>query len=339
MIQQRASQVSSSRGQSLVEMLVGIGILSVVLLALSTMMSSTYFETRALSEKLAALDLERMLIYSLADGAVCRYVLNNPNPVTFDSTALPQTITLPDPAVGVRPALYSSLAPGPAPGPVLAQVDQPTSDLAPTVVVSSIQLQISQGSSGSYRANWLVTFDNTRTARPLKPVSVATVLAVDDVTNPNQATISKCSGTSVGGPSRMPYYKMYYDLGNICASTPAGVTKMISGAWAGGNVNKSYFARPYASVLLEMTVRAPSPTTVTQYVPWVDDQVYFYLNGNLVDSAVGAGTHNRTITWNLPQGDNLIQIVSNDCWWAAGHEGLALYGDFFARHPELEFIP
>lgn len=332
--------IFSSRGQSLIQLLVGVAILSILMLAMSTMLSGIHRESRAINEKLAALDMERAMISSLADGSVCKYVLNTPTPLTFNSGALPQTITLPEPAAGVKPALYSSILAGPTPGPIIAQVDASVSPLAPTMTVSSIQLQIMEGSSGSYKARWLVNFNDVTTSRALKPVSVGTTLSVDDVTNPAQATVSECMGVVMGDttPLLMNYYRMYWDQTNNCRNSPGAFTKSFTGTFPSiGDIFINHQDAIYSSALFEMIVRAPAAVAVTQELRGSDDQIYFWLNGTKIDEDTAPGWKSKTITWNLTAGDNVVQVIANNC--GGGVESVHLVGDFFARYPQLEFVP
>jgi hypothetical protein len=192
---------SNQRGNSLIQVLISIGLMGLLMAAFASMMVNQQTETRALSEKFGALDLQQFLTASLADGSVCAYVMNIPTVLTFDSTTpLPHTITLPDPDLnGQRAALYASILPGPpiAPGPVAAQVGKAPSQVARTLVVKSIQLQITQGSSGGYSGNWLVNFDSTLSVRAIKPVSVSTVITAD-TSIPTAARITGCQSGGIG---------------------------------------------------------------------------------------------------------------------------------------------
>jgi hypothetical protein len=158
------------------------------------MLVSQQTETRALSEKLATLDLEKVLISAMADGSVCKYVLNNPTELTFDSTAaLPQLIILA--STTVNPAkLYSNIVPGtpPTPGSVIVEVGTQASPVANSLIVQSILLEITAGAGNTYTGNWFVKFDPTKTVRPIKPVSILTTLIVDK-TNPSATKIIGCS--------------------------------------------------------------------------------------------------------------------------------------------------
>ena len=186
------------KGQSLVQVLVSIGVMGAMLLSFTDIMSAQVKETRALSQKLAVTDLERLLQNSLADGSVCKYILNMPNALTFDSQKVsettPQTIkpTLP---------IYASIKIGPpvVTGPIIAKPGEPASPNAPSVVIKDIVLSINgapsplpaPGPGVKFKANWEITLDPNGLVRPLRPITISTLL-VADTSNPTAARITKC---------------------------------------------------------------------------------------------------------------------------------------------------
>ena len=87
------SRIDNKSGMTLLEVLVSLGILSVVVAGMTSFMLSSTREVRALTETLAKLDTEKLLIASLADGAACSAELANPaiwtagaQPYTIDTT-------------------------------------------------------------------------------------------------------------------------------------------------------------------------------------------------------------------------------------------------------------
>lgn len=225
--------IQNQRGQSLVQVMISLGIMCLMMTVFATMMVNQLKETRALSEKLAAMDLEKLLIASLADGSVCSYVLGpNPSWQTFDSTLpLPQTITLTNPSPDAA-ALYISILPGPTNGPLAVQVGKPVSAVSSRLTVTSIQLQIASGASGSYLGNWIVNFDPATEVRALKPVFISTKLTVD-TTIPTSAKITGCQSTLAPSPApaQMLTAGMGYDgqTGSIaCASIRKACVYVVS---------------------------------------------------------------------------------------------------------------
>jgi len=230
----------NQRGQSITQVLIAVAIMGVVMAAFTSLIAIQMKESKALAEKLAALDLQQFLTASLADGSVCAYVLNNPTVLTFDSTKpLPQTITLPDPdAKGERATLFASILPGPpaAPGPAVARVGSIASVASNSLIVQSIQLQITQGSAGSYAGNWLVSFDSSKTVRSIRPAAVAVKLTAD-ITTPTSAKITSCqSGSASGNPAGSPcsVTTAQGTWNGVTATEPTGKKCcMVSNNWVG----------------------------------------------------------------------------------------------------------
>ena len=186
-------------GMTLVEVLVAIGIMSIFVAVMTQMQVNQMKEMKALNEKLAVLDFEKLLIGSLADGSTCLHVLNTPTPTTFNSTALPDT---PQVITPTNP-LYARVVNG-VPGPVVARVgDQVAADLN-SVIIRSIQLRIVAGSGSSFTGQWEIDFDQSRMVRPLKAIQISTALTAD-ITNPTAARITSCmgNGSTPSAPTRI----------------------------------------------------------------------------------------------------------------------------------------
>jgi hypothetical protein len=60
-----------------------------------------------------------------------------------------------------------------------------------SLIVKSIRLEILSGAGANYLANWIVSFDATKTVRALKPLVIATTLTVD-AASPSSAKITGC---------------------------------------------------------------------------------------------------------------------------------------------------
>lgn len=177
---------------SLIEVMVSIGIMSIMLVVFTTMMTNQNKEIKAMNEKMAVQESFRLLSASLSSGKACKYALNNPTALTFNSTApFPQTINLSTQAPP-RP-IYSYVNEGPPVvlGPVLANVGSSISPLAPQLTVSQIRLVITGGSGNEYLGNWVIDFAPGTMVRALKPISISTTLNVD-ATVPAAARIVSC---------------------------------------------------------------------------------------------------------------------------------------------------
>src|SRR5262245_58313560 len=102
--------LKNQRGQSLVESLVAVIIVTIAIGAFMTLTHPQQTETKALSEKLASADLQELIGVSLADGTVCNYLVSNPAPLTFDSTTV--SVTNQKTVTPTLP-LYASVQAGP----------------------------------------------------------------------------------------------------------------------------------------------------------------------------------------------------------------------------------
>lgn len=175
--------LNNNKGISLVETLIASGIMVILMFGFTSMVSNQQKELKSVTEILAGIDLQKNLISTLSQGTVCNYVLNNPAPQTFNSNALPYQITPTLP-------IYASVAGG-VPGQVIAQVGQPASVYSNTMIIKSIKLDVVSGSGNTYKANWIVDFDETKSVRPHKPIVVTTIIGVDK-TVPGAAKIVDC---------------------------------------------------------------------------------------------------------------------------------------------------
>lgn len=176
--------------------------MGIVVAAMSSIFTNLNHESKAMSEKLGAMDLEKVLISSL-DGSACLYALTLPTPITFAANApmssgAPQTRQLPSsPANPAR--LYSSYDSATAtPGPILTQVGQLASPYSNSLVVRSIALELTEISGATVKGRWRVDFDGTRLVRPVKPAYVSVTLTAN-ISNPGAATFTSCQGSGGGG--------------------------------------------------------------------------------------------------------------------------------------------
>lgn len=178
--------IRSQSGQSLIQVLVGAGIMGVVMMGAMSMMTHQSRETRALAETLAAMDLQKTLIATIADGNICHHILNNPTQRTFDSTSLSPT----SPQVIRLNRIPISTA---ASAPSVAEVGEKASSYSNSLIVNDIRLNIKEGVGNTYLADWVVDFDSSKTVRQLRPVTVSARLIVDRTT-PIATRIIACQG-------------------------------------------------------------------------------------------------------------------------------------------------
>jgi len=182
-----------TRGFSLIEVLVGVVMMGILAFGMASLLQNQYRETRALTEKLAALDVQNLAVSSMVDGTGCLYALTHPTPLLFDATAVssstPQVLT---PSV----PLYTRVTAG-VPGPVLAQIGSAPSVVSSSLIVSGISLRITGGSGDTFSGQWEIEYDSTKTVRSLKPTTVAMTLKAD-ISTPTAAQIISCHTTAPG---------------------------------------------------------------------------------------------------------------------------------------------
>lgn len=218
----------SQQGQSLIQVMVGAGIMGVLMMAFASMITTQQRETRALTEKLAALNLKSLLSSVLADGSVCVYELNNPTQLTFDSSS---ATTIAAASIDVS-QIHASAG---VTAVLVAQVNtQATSD-SNTLWINpaashGIQLTDFQGSGTNYTANWTINFDSSRLVRPLKPIKIPVKLKADNAT-PTTTIITGCQGSGGSGTVGMNY-QVFNTNGSF--TIPTGISKILVEAWGGG---------------------------------------------------------------------------------------------------------
>lgn len=247
--------LNGERGQSLVQVLISAGIMSVLLAAFATMNVNQSREAAALAQKMGATDLQNAMATALANGQVCNYILNNPAPLTFNSNnvvAGKTEIITPKPQ-----AIYASVKPM---GPIIAEVGKAVSPYAPATKIQSIQLEISgapaspppNGPGAIFKGNWVAKMDQTTLVRVIPDPAVGVQLTVD-TTKPGAAKITACEETgnncwvkdanglyttncgNVGIGTTKPGAKLHVDQGLVVDS--------IDNSW-GGYVGSTYSNDP-----------------------------------------------------------------------------------------------
>lgn len=79
----------SQSGQSLVQVMISMGIVALLASTFATLTSNQQRETSALSERLAAYELKSFLTSILSDGTVCTYEFSQLAGQTFDPALVP----------------------------------------------------------------------------------------------------------------------------------------------------------------------------------------------------------------------------------------------------------
>lgn len=181
-------------GFSLLQMLIAIGLASILVMIMASMMANQHRETRALQERLGGLELQNALVNVMASGDICMFVTNPPSgaKLKFNSTLLPAK----------RPQISVSEIPQmPVAGaPPLVKVGQALTSAGVPLKAKSIDLVILSGSGTKFFGQWQIqfAFEKGALVRSLPPV-VASVALTADVSSPTAATITSCQGSDGDG--------------------------------------------------------------------------------------------------------------------------------------------
>lgn len=125
----------AQRGQSIIEVLITMGIMGVVILGVVSMQTNQNRENRALTEKLAALDFQSLMIRTLSNGAVCAYKISTVASPTFDAALIKPDSS--PPPIDLGSSLPSDASPS---APAIAQVGTTVSSISNSLQVKSIQI-------------------------------------------------------------------------------------------------------------------------------------------------------------------------------------------------------
>lgn len=201
-MKQMLSTISNRSGQSIVQSLIGIGIMGISMAAFVSMLSSQHTQIQLLQQRLAIADFQVQLTRTFSAPGLCKTILANPaSQVGF--VAPNGVLTSANP--GTQALSMQSLLSGASPSsPVVASAGSPISPINPSVVVSQtnpFQLTNIVGSSsggfGSYTATFQVNFDQSRLVQALKPAS--TLLTLYTTSAGANQTVVGCNSVSETG--------------------------------------------------------------------------------------------------------------------------------------------
>ena len=206
----------NTRGQSLVQVLITVGIMGILLVAMTSAQLMQTKENHALSEKLAANDLARAITATIS-GPMCSQLFNGTNlapgaNLRFDVTTVSPT----------TPHLIDLLAiPNGTTSPVAA-LNQPASPLSSTPMIlaaGGIQVAV----TGATTANLIVKFNQNQLQRAIHNLTFPIILQ----TAPPATTITGCV---------LPASSFRYEGGqNVSGSTCSGVN---TGGFCSGSFMK-----------------------------------------------------------------------------------------------------
>jgi type II secretory pathway pseudopilin PulG len=179
----------SSRGFSIIQMVVALGIASILVMVVASSMAAQHREARALNERLGALELQNTLTNVMANGDMCMFLLSPPTGTkpTFNSTLLPAQ----QPKINFKSIPQVAVANAPN---LIKEGEAVTWSTVP-LKPKSINLVILNGSGTKFFAQWQVQFDyaNGALVRSLPVVSTNVTLTAD-ISAPGNATVTSCQG-------------------------------------------------------------------------------------------------------------------------------------------------
>lgn len=192
LVAQLRSYRVDSKGQSLVSVMVGAGVMGIVMMGFMSMQTMQNKEARALTEKFASLSLKNVVSAALADGTVCLLELNGK---TFDSSSA-ATISAASISVNQIHANADGVA-------TVAVAGQKASADSNSLIVNSIKLTNFVGSGKNYSANWVLDFKTGNLVRPIKAVTIPVTLIADNSV-PSSTKITGCMTASGTESSSLP---------------------------------------------------------------------------------------------------------------------------------------
>lgn len=179
-------KLQNQKGQSIVQVLVSIAIMGILLVAMTSMQTTMSRENRALSEKLAALDLERVVTQSLAHTSVCTSLLDTANLVNPGQLPIPNAAAI----SATNPYRISLKTIGGATRKVAALGESPSAMSNSLKVHSTggIQLVLTSPTVAELR----VTFDQNDLVRSITNLTFPLMITTDLPTSPTTISVSGC---------------------------------------------------------------------------------------------------------------------------------------------------
>jgi hypothetical protein len=183
--------MKNQRGQSIMQVLVSVGLLGIVMMAMASMMSSLYKENKVLTEKIAANDLKRVITSTLSTSACSLLVTKSGNvaagsSLTFPAATFPVTINL-------------NAIPASGTADVVSLTNPMASTLSNTLRIQTtngIQLRILDATT----AHLIVNFDPTSTIQQMRDLSFP--LTYSSTVSGSNRTIDGClSATAAAAAS------------------------------------------------------------------------------------------------------------------------------------------
>lgn len=207
----------NQRGFGLVQVLVTVAIMGIVMTAVATMMTTQMQETKAMNDKLAALDVQRNLIAIMSQDGACTYNLSRASALgPYNFSAGDGTPSRPFPAISLGTSMAAAKPVGTTPESIAYRVtinplSSDRSTLFPASVISlalyikEINLRIrcdtppcDYSTATEVPAYYELVYQDTGLVRSIAPARAAITLSVSGAAP--MRNITGCYGES-GGPS------------------------------------------------------------------------------------------------------------------------------------------
>lgn len=181
----------NNRGQGLIQALVAIGIMSIGATAMMSMIADQNKQARALSEKLAKIDLEKQLSSILLESATCTAFLASTSQTLNTTKLSEQKIEY----IQIKASAATT-------APTVVQVGEyVNAGSGRSMKVSNISLASfsASGVDDKYLAKLNIGFDPTSTTVPMKNITLSITVYTDPATAVGSKKIIGCSPSGSAG--------------------------------------------------------------------------------------------------------------------------------------------
>lgn len=207
--------LKSAKGQTLIQVLVTVGIMGIIMAGMMTLQSSQAKESRAAAERIAKLDAARVLNMYFADPGlgICTYEFVTLRTLTFDDTHLPATATA---SVSIN-SIHSGTS---TTSSDLIAVGKAVSPISNSLVVQSISVGNITGAYPNYSGSLIISFNSNLLVRGLANLTLPIKIVASGATNIK--TIQSCAsvGPSLGTCQSGLVLTGYDSLGNLVCNAP-----------------------------------------------------------------------------------------------------------------------
>ena len=203
LISMHSALTANQRGQSLIEVMTSVGIMALISMGMVSMFTYQNKEVTSLKEKLGITDFQQQLTRAFADGTLCTSLLAGASPARFNIPIGGATATSPASITLTMSAAPASIPVSTLPSaPTLATAGGAISLVSTTLVAAAPQpfqltniVGSSNGTTGTFTANFQVNIDDTKLVRALKPPATMISLQTSGGVTGTQ-TITGCSGAT-----------------------------------------------------------------------------------------------------------------------------------------------